>query len=78
MKKRKTIEHFVVCLSNEGFEVSLEPLKIYVVLKDEVAAKHGHVRVVDESHEDYLYPKKLFAEIALSPQLARAVAAAAA
>jgi hypothetical protein len=46
----------VICILNRGYEVSLEPRKVYEVLRDPDAAKHGQLRVVDESGEDYLYP----------------------
>jgi len=65
----------VVCLENAGYAGSLEPRKIYVVLEDRDAARSGLVRVVDESGEDYLYPKSLFADIRLTPRLASALAA---
>jgi hypothetical protein len=32
------------------------------------------LRVIDESGDDYLYPKVLFADIQVSPVLARALA----
>ena len=67
---------FVVCLSNKGYEVSLERRKIYQVLPDAEAAKLGLVRVVDESGEDYLYPKGFFAAIELPQPIRRAVLAA--
>jgi hypothetical protein len=54
---------FAVCLNNEGFSASLERFKIYRVLPDERAAKHGLLRIVDESGEDYLYPADRFAPI---------------
>lgn len=40
------------------------------------AARHGLVRVVDESGEDYLYPEKLFVAIALPLGAGRAFRAA--
>ena len=43
-----------------------------MALADAEADRAGFVRVVDESGEDYLYPKGLFAEIKLTPQVARA------
>ena len=55
----------VVCLSNTGYEVSLEPRKIYKALQDAAAAKHDELRVIDESGEDYLFPASLFAPIVL-------------
>ena len=66
----------VICISNTGYKVSLEPRKIYEILRDPTAAKHGQVRVVDESGEDYLYPKSRFARIVLPPSVRKAVLAA--
>lgn len=69
--------HFVVCVRNEGYSASLEKRKIYVALRDPAAEKHGHLRVIDESGEDYLYPKVFFRSIALPQALKKAVLAAA-
>jgi hypothetical protein len=66
-----------VCVANRGFAVSLERRKIYVALADAEAERTGFVRVIDESGEDYLYPKRLFAEIHLSPEVARVLGAGA-
>jgi hypothetical protein len=68
---------FVICVNNEGYEASLELRKLYEVLPDRPAAKHGQVRVIDESGEDYLYPKALFAPIELSTVTAGKVSHAA-
>ena len=73
---RSTTKQFVVCLENEGYEVSLERRKIYRVLPDLDAAKHRQIRVVDESGEDYLYPQSFFAPLALPQAIRRAVLAA--
>jgi hypothetical protein len=51
---------FAVCINDGGYPASLERWKIYRVVADPAAAKHNLIRVVDESGEDYLYPKKLF------------------
>ena len=64
---------FVLCLRNDGYEVSLEPRKVYTALPDPEAKSHGQVRVIDESGEDYLFPKSFFAEIKLPPAIRRAV-----
>jgi hypothetical protein len=69
-------KQLVVCVDNEGYAVSLEKRKIYVSLRDTVAEKNGMLRVVDESGEDYLYPKSLFRAIALPLAVKRAVLAA--
>jgi hypothetical protein len=69
-------KQFAICLKNKGYEVSLERRKIYSVLPDARAAKHGLIRVVDESGEDYLYPRSFFAPIELPQPIRRAVLAA--
>jgi hypothetical protein len=66
----------VICILNRGYEVSLEPRKVYEVLRDPDAAKHGQLRVVDESGQDYLYPESHFAEIVLPQSVRNAVLAA--
>jgi hypothetical protein len=63
----------VVCVGNEDYRASLEKRKIYVMLHDAAAEKHGLLRVVDESGEDYLYPKALFRSIALPQSVKKAV-----
>jgi hypothetical protein len=74
---RKKSSHLVVCINNEGYTVSLEKRKIYLALRDEQAEKRGLLRVVDESGEDYLYPKAFFRSIALPQAVKKAVLAAA-
>ncbi len=62
---RVEFKQLVVCIDNKGYAVSLEKRTIYVELRDAAAEKHGLLRIVDESGEDYLYPKKSFRPIAL-------------
>jgi hypothetical protein len=69
-------KQFVVCLRNDGYEVSLERRKIYQILQDPEAMKHRQLRVIDESGEDYLYPQSFFAPIELPQPIRRAVLAA--
>jgi hypothetical protein len=59
-ERRKVRRRFAVCVTNEGYEASLERNKIYVVLPDAKAEKDGDLRIVDESGEDYLYPAPWF------------------
>jgi hypothetical protein len=73
---RSSEKIFVICLQNKGYEVSLEPRKLYQVLPDPDAAKHRQLRVIDESGEDYLYPKSYFAAIELPTPVRKAVLAA--
>lgn len=70
-------KQLVVCVDNEGYAASLEKRKIYVALRDAAAEKHGMRRIVDESGEDYLYPKTFFRPIALPQSVRKAVLAAA-
>jgi hypothetical protein len=70
-------KQLVVCVENDGHPASLEKRKIYVALRDATAEKHGLLRIVDESGEDYLYPKTFFRSIALPQSVRKAVLAAA-
>jgi hypothetical protein len=70
-------KHTVVCVENEGYEASLEKRKIYVAIRDPSAEKHGMIRVIDESDDDYLYPKKFFRPIELTQAVKKAVLSAA-
>lgn len=70
-------KELVICVKNEGYAVSLERRKLYVALSDAQAAKHGQVRVVDESGEDYLYPRDFFVIVELPQALRRRVLLAA-
>ena len=74
---RASEKRFAICLKNKGYEVSLEPRKIYQVLPDPDAAKHRQLRIIDESGEDYLYPESYFAAIELPKPVRKAVLAAA-
>jgi hypothetical protein len=69
-------KRLVVCISNDDYPASLEKRKIYVAVPDPAAEKRGLLRVIDESGEDYLYPKTLFRSIALPQSIKRAVLAA--
>ena len=66
----------VVCVNSTDYSASLEKRKIYVALRDTSAEKEGLLRIVDESGEDYLYPKALFRTIALPQSIKKAVLAA--
>jgi hypothetical protein len=74
---RSQPRRLVVCIDNEGYPASLENRKIYIALRDAAAERHGLLRVVDESGEDYLYPKAFFRSIALPQAVKRAVLAVA-
>jgi hypothetical protein len=69
--------HFVICIDNSGCPASLEKRKIYETVEDVDAAKHGQIRVIDESGEDYLYPKECFVDANLPKDTYAAVVKAA-
>jgi hypothetical protein len=73
----KRVNGFVVCIRNEGYEVSLELRKIYQVISDTAADRHHLLKVIDESGEDYLYPQDFFLPIDLPKALEKAVLAVA-
>ena len=55
---------FAVCLTNEGYAVSLEVRKLYPFISDPDAEANQLIRIVDESGHGYLYPAKLFRKLA--------------
>ncbi len=64
MGQKNNKQIFMFCLENKDCE-DLERFKIYQVLSDEKASKEGFVRIIDESGEDYLYPKSYFTTVQL-------------
>lgn len=60
---------WLVCVANKGYEIDLEPRKLYERVVDEAADQKGLVRIIDDSGEDYLFPSALFAEIDLPQAL---------
>lgn len=69
--------NFVICIENSDYPVSLEKRKIYELVPDSDAAKINHVRIIDESGEDYLYPASLFIDVKLPKAVQAAVIEAA-
>jgi hypothetical protein len=75
---KRTEPRFVVCVKNKDYAASLELRKLYQVVADVATAKLGHIRVIDESGEDYLYPEEYFVPVQLPQSAERAVRRAAA
>ena len=73
---RPPARQLVVCIDNDDYPASLEKRKIYIVLRDTGAEKKGLFRIIDESGEDYLYPKTSFRPMALPQSVKKAVLAA--
>lgn len=74
MKKWDT--PYVICVRNRNCRASLELRKLYRRLPDAAAGRHGLVRIVDESGEDYLYPGEYFIAIRLPQAAEKAIALA--
>ena len=73
--KAKREPHFAVCIDNTGYRASLEVGKLYRVIPDENAAKHGYVRVIDESGDQYGYSAGRFFVLKVPAALAGALSA---
>ena len=70
-------EKYVVCIKGDDeYHFSLKFRSIYRVLPDAVAAKHGWIRVIDETGEDYLYPRSRFEAVDLTAGAEQALFAA--
>jgi hypothetical protein len=72
-KFKRTI--FAVCINNTGYPASLEAGKLYQVIPDPKAEKHGLIRVIDESGEDYGYSSERFFVVDVPQALERALKA---
>jgi hypothetical protein len=68
---------FAVCIKNKGYEASLERGKLYRVIPDREAERHGYLRIVDESGEDYGYAADRFFPIDVPKPLEKALRKAA-
>ena len=64
-------KQFAVCTDNGGYPASLEIGKLYPVIPNAESAKHGYIRVIDESGEDYLYPANYFMMVELPSEVQR-------
>ena len=56
---------FAVCIQNGEYEIDLVVGKIYRVVRPKRNDRPSDIRVLDESGEDYLYPRNWFVPIEL-------------
>lgn len=56
---------FALCLENSECG-DLELNKIYPVVEPDASDPNDYVRVIDESEEDYIYPRSMFEMVSLS------------
>ena len=61
-------KRFAVCVDNRDYPASLELRKVYQVLPDQAAAARSYLRVIDESGQDYLYPRRMFLRVSVRPE----------
>jgi hypothetical protein len=75
MARKKVERRFVLCVNNDEYPAALEVRKLYIALGEADAEMKGFVRVIDESGEDYLYPKRYFVALELPKAAAKALLA---
>ena len=71
------LSKFVICIENTEYPASLEQRKIYQVIPDATAAKINHIRILDESGDDYLFPATCFIDAHLPKSVEAALVQAA-
>jgi hypothetical protein len=64
-KAARPARRFAICVKNENYPASLELRKLYAIIEDTFADQHDMIRIVDESGDDYLYPRAYFLRIDL-------------
>lgn len=70
MAKTERKTKFVLCIEDRDCD-DRQKGKVYAVLPDAGAKRDDYLRVIDESGEDYLYPKSYFIPLDL-PSKAKA------
>ena len=73
--KATPLTRFGVCINNAGYPASIEVGKLYALIPDPEAAKHGYLRVIDESGEDYGYSAERFFVLDVPEALAKTLSA---
>src|SRR6266511_3629507 len=64
---------YVLCVRNAGYPAALEVRKLYGYLDPLPNDPKSRIRVVDESGEDYLFPRDFFRHIALPRPIEKAL-----
>lgn len=63
MSEQLATPQFVLCVQNEGYEVDLRVGHVYHVLPDPVGERRGFLRVIDETGDDFMFPKRCFVPV---------------
>lgn len=61
-KSLASVVRYAKCIATDGDPLTVTPGQYYRILSD-AAEEHGRLRVVDNTGEDYLYPRQMFAEV---------------
>lgn len=72
---RRLTKQFALCLENTGSEASLVLGKVYRIIPDARAAKEDLVRIIDESGDDYLFERSMFAFVEFPEPVRRKILA---
>jgi hypothetical protein len=65
---------FALCLRNGGNPASLDVFKVYRVVPPHRNDEPEDMRIIDESGEDYLYPRENFLPLVLPAKAVRVAA----
>lgn len=57
---------FALCLENSGCD-DLELNKVYPIVEPEANDPESYLRIIDESEEDFIYPKEMFELVKIFP-----------
>ena len=68
------MEAYALCIHNGEYDVDLIVGKVYRVRKPRRNDEPSDIRIIDESNEDYLYPRSWFVPIDLPSKARKALA----
>ncbi|HEX8317670.1 hypothetical protein [Longimicrobium sp.] len=63
MTEQPANAQFVLCVQNIGYEVDLRVGRVYHRLPDPVGERRGFLRVIDETGDDFMFPKRCFVPV---------------
>src|SRR6266496_2696615 len=69
----RKVKGYVLCVTNSGYPASLEVRKLYEYLEALPNDPKSRIRVLDESGEDYLYPRAFFRHVAIPRPIQQAL-----
>jgi hypothetical protein len=76
--RRRPAHGFALCIEPGEYEAHLVVGKVYRVVTPEPRDRKADIRIVDESGEDYLYPRGWFVPLDLPAKAKKALTSAAA